>query len=119
MKIKNFELVFSNANGEELVLGFNKEKNEYYIDRTISGKTDFHQDFAGVFTAPRISSDSKLKMTLVLDQTSIEVFSDGGLSVMTGIFFPTVPYNKITMRSSDGSVVNELQYHGLRSILGK
>ncbi len=119
LKRKNFELILSNPNGEELVFGFNKEKNEYYIDRTKSGKTDFHPDFAGISTAPRISSDSRMKTTLVIDKTSIEVFADGGLSVMTGIFFPTVPYNKIMIRSSDGAVVNELQYHGLKSIFGK
>jgi fructan beta-fructosidase len=119
LKRKNFELILSNPNGEELVFGFNKEKNEYYIDRTKSGKTDFHPDFAGISTAPRISSDSRMKTTLVIDKTSIEVFAEGGLSVMTGIFFPTVPYNKIMIRSSDGAVVNELQYHGLKSIFGK
>ena len=116
LKRKNFELILSNPNGEELVFGFNKEKNEYYIDRTKSGKTDFHPDFAGISTAPRISSDSRMKTTLVIDKTSIEVFADGGLSVMTGIFFPTLPYNKIMMRSSDGAVVNEIQYHGLKGI---
>ena len=116
LKRKNFELILSNPNGEELVFGFNKEKNEYYIDRTKSGKTDFHPDFAGISIAPRISSDSRMKTTLVIDKTSIEVFADGGLSVMTGIFFPTVPYNKIMMRSSDGAIVNEIQYHGLKSI---
>ena len=57
-----------------------------------------------------------MKTTLVIDKTSIEVFADGGLSVMTGIFFPTLPYNKIMMRSSDGAVVNEIQYHGLKGI---
>ena len=116
LKRKNFELILSNPNGEELVFGFNKEKNEYYIDRTKSGKTDFHPDFAGISIAPRISSDSRMKTTLVIDKTSIEVFADGGLSVMTAIFFPTVPYNKIMMRSSDGAIVNEIQYHGLKSI---
>jgi fructan beta-fructosidase len=119
LKLKNLEVVLSNANAEELVVGFNKEKNEYYIDRTKSGKTDFHQDFPGIFTAPRISSESRMTMTLVIDQTSIEIFADGGLSVMTGIFFPTTPFTNIKMRSSDGAVVNEIKYHGLKSILDK
>jgi fructan beta-fructosidase len=119
LKVNNVELILSNPNGEELLVGFNKEKNEYYIDRSKSGKTDFHPDFAGVFRAPRISSDNKLSMSLLIDQTSVEVFADGGLSVMTGIFFPTVPFNKIMLRSSDGAVVNEIQYRSLKSILGK
>ena len=119
LKVNNVELILSNPNGEELLVGFNKERNEYYIDRSKSGKTDFHQDFAGVFRAPRISSDNKLSMSLLIDQTSVEVFADGGLSVMTGIFFPTVPFNKIMLRSNDGAVVNEIQYRGLKSILGK
>jgi fructan beta-fructosidase len=116
LKVNNFEVILSNPNGEECVIGFNKEKNEYFINRAKSGKTDFHKDFEGVFTAPRISSDNKMSMNLLIDQTSVEVFADGGLSVMTGIFFPNTPYNKIMIKSNDGAVANEIQYHGLNGI---
>lgn len=116
LKAQNFEMVLSNTNGEELILGYNKEKNQYYIDRTKSGKTDFNQEFSAVHTAPRISGDENMNMSLVIDQTSIELFADGGLSVMTEIFFPTTPYSKISFRSSDGAVLNEIQYHGLKGI---
>lgn len=116
LKERNFELVLSNSNAEELVVGFNKDKNEYYIDRSKSGKIDFHPDFAGVHTAPRISKEANMKMTLIIDRASIELFADGGLSVMTEIFFPTTLYNKIIFRSTDGAVINEIQYHGLKSI---
>jgi fructan beta-fructosidase len=57
-----------------------------------------------------------MKMTLLIDQTSIELFADGGLSVMTEIFFPSTPYNKIIFRSGDGAVANEIQYHDLKGI---
>ena len=53
-KIKDFSLVVSNDAGEETVIGFDKKQNQYFIDRTKSGKTDFQKDFAARHIAPQI-----------------------------------------------------------------
>lgn len=115
-KTKNFKLVLSNVLGEELLIGYDKDNNQYFIDRTKSGKTNFQKDFAGKHVAPRLAKDENINMTLIFDVSSVELFADDGFSVMTELFFPNKPYDKISVRSQDYVVVKKLEYIKLNSI---
>ena len=111
---ENFSITLSNDENEKLVLGFDKAANQYYIDRTISGKVDFQKEFAAVHTAPRISIDKKLKISILMDISSIELFADNGLTTMTDIIFPSKPYNHIEF--SKGFKVENIKYVALKNI---
>lgn len=113
---KDFSVILSNENGEETIIGYESGKNEYYIDRTKSGITDFHKEFAAKLVAPRFITDTGMNMTLVIDVSSVELFADEGLTVMTGIFFPRKTYNNITFRSTENIVIKKLEYFSLKSI---
>src|SRR4029079_19502826 len=54
----DFSIVLSNDAGEKLLSGYDKKQNEYFIDRTKSGNTDFYKGFAAKHTAPRLSNDT-------------------------------------------------------------
>jgi fructan beta-fructosidase len=112
----NFSLVFSNNKGEQLVIGYDEQQKNYFIDRTKSGKTDFQKDFAGRHTAPRISEAKAVKLLLIIDVSSVELFADDGLTVMTEIFFPTSPYNQVRIESASGITVKKLSYSALKGI---
>jgi fructan beta-fructosidase len=115
-KIESFSFTLSNARGENVVIGYDKESNNYYIDRTKSGKVDFEKGFATRHTAPRISTNDNVELTLIGDEASIELFADNGLSVMTEIFFPNQPYSNITINSPNHFNVKSLQLTRLNSI---
>lgn len=115
-KLKNFSIILSNDIGEEVVIGYDKKDNKYYIDRTKSGKTDFHKDFAAKHTAPRLTNDQSLSMSLIIDASSVELFADNGLTVMTEIFFPDQPYNQVHIQSPDNVMIKKLEYSNLKSI---
>ena len=89
--------VLSNDIGEQLEFGYDPVKQQFYIDRTKSGKKDFSEKFASHLSyAPRFTEEKAIKGTMILDKTSIELFWDDGLTVMTEVFFPNAPYNKIS-----------------------
>jgi fructan beta-fructosidase len=113
----DLSIVLSNEMGEEVVIGYDKGANQFFIDRSKSGKVDFHKDFAARHTAPRFTSSSKMDMTLVIDVASVEMFADDGLSVMTEIFFPNKPYSKINIQSANGAVIKKLDYAKLNGTL--
>jgi fructan beta-fructosidase len=92
---KSFSIVLSNQNNEKLVIGYDEALRKYYIDRSAAGISDFHKEFAGKHVAPRFVNDKPIDLRLIIDVTSVELFGDGGLTVMTSIFFPSSPYNKI------------------------
>lgn len=106
----DFALVLANEQGNELVIGYDKSANVYYIDRTKSGKTDFEKDFGKRNTAPRLSTGKTISLTLLVDVASAELFADNGLSVMTSVFFPTGDLTKLSIRSVTGVTISKLIY---------
>ncbi|MGB8193556.1 MAG: glycoside hydrolase family 32 protein [Chitinophagaceae bacterium] len=115
-EIKDFALTFSNDLNEKLVIGYDKKQDKYYIDRSESGKNDFQADFAARLVAPRFTKNAKMDVSLIVDVSSVELFADGGLSVMTAIFFPNIPYTKVKISSTEKIVVKELEHILLKGI---
>ena len=98
-KLEPFTITLSNDAGEKLVIGYDRTNNNYFIDRTNSGKVSFEKGFAKKHTAPRISNKSNMDLTLIIDNASVELFADNGLSVMTGIFFPNQIFSNLQIQS--------------------
>jgi len=114
--LKDYSIKLSNKNGEELLIGYETEKNQYYIDRTKAGKTDFQKNFAGRFTAPRLTAAKNSDITIVVDKASVEVFADGGLTTMTAVYFPNSDFNNLTVITEGKLTINNLSVTGLKSI---
>lgn len=70
------------------VVGFDTRTSSVYLDRRNSGNVGFAPGFAGRFTAPHIATDHTIKFRILVDQSSIEVFVDGGRTVLTALIFP-------------------------------
>lgn len=115
-ELKAFSITLSNNAGEKIVLGYDRGANQYYIDRSRSGKVDFHKDFTNKIVAPRLSSNKFADITLVIDNASVEMFADNGLSVLTTIFFPDSVYTDIQLTSNDGFSIRSLRVNHLKSI---
>jgi len=106
----------SNTKGEKLTLGYHKGKNEYFIDRTHAGISTFNKDFEGKFTAPRLSGNKTIRLTLVVDKASVELFADEGATVMTCIFFPHQPLDKLSIIADKDFEETPLSYSPLKPI---
>lgn len=115
-QLNDFSVILSNDAGEEVVIGYDKKQQQYFIDRTKSGKTDFHKDFGGRHVAPRLTSSGKMDCSLIIDVSSIEMFADSGLTVMTETFFPTEPFNHIRIQSPGNITIKKLVVSNFKSI---
>lgn len=93
-----------NINNEYVDIGFDAEQNGYFVDRTFAGTHDFNDKFADFFNAPVGYSHDTVKMTIYLDVASVELFADGGKTVMTHIFFPSAPLNEVLLLAESGNV---------------
>jgi fructan beta-fructosidase len=116
-QLESFTLELSNESGDKLLIGYDKEANQYFIDRSNSGKVNFHRDFAKRHSAPRLSSGKNWNLKLVIDDASVELFADDGLSVMTEIFFPNHAFTGLRIQSPQNNfVIKSVIYHPLKSI---
>jgi fructan beta-fructosidase len=103
--ISDFGIVLENQEGEELKAGYNLKKRQVFVDRTISGNTDFSEFFPGIHTSPYPFSDNGvIKFRILVDKASMELFVDDGRVVMTELFFPDEPFNILSFYSKGGSV---------------
>jgi fructan beta-fructosidase len=114
MQLENAVFTIFNENDEEVKVGFDKETGNYFIDRTRAGKNYFHKEFAARHTSPRLTSSKKLRMTLIIDVASVELFADGGLTTMTSVFFPTISFNKLRFQSDISPV--SISYAALKPL---
>lgn len=108
-ELRGFTLALGNDGGDALELGYDEAARAWFIDRSRAGLSDFNPGFARRHVAPRIATDKASDVVLYFDATSVELFADGGLSVMTSLFFPQRPYTTMTLRADDGLVLERLE----------
>jgi len=112
----DFSINLSNDKGEELIIGYEKLSNQYFIDRTKAGESAFEKGFAKRHTAPRISTSNTIDLSLYIDAASAEVFADKGLNVFTDTFFPSSLASNLKIKSIDSIKVSKLQLAEIKSI---
>jgi len=107
---------------DKLSVYFNAADNKYYIDRSKSGKHDFSKNFPLVLNAPRLTSTKSIDLRLIVDVSSIELFADNGLTVMTALYFPTEEFTSVIeffyeSKSKTSQIkVNNLTVNELKSV---
>jgi fructan beta-fructosidase len=115
-KIEPFTITFSNDKEEKVVVGFDLANNNYFIDRSNSGNVSFEKGFGRKHIAPRIATKENVDITLIIDNASIELFADNGLTTMTEIFFPTTPFTDIQIQSPTKFKIKSLKYSKMKTI---
>ncbi|GAA4502207.1 GH32 C-terminal domain-containing protein [Gluconacetobacter tumulicola] len=100
-----FGLVFSNARGEELRVGYDGTTGRYFSDRRKAADPAFSPKFAPrIDTAPRTAMRQPVTLRLLMDAASMELFADNGQTVMTETIFPSEKFDRVALFSEGGSV---------------
>jgi levanase/levanbiose-producing levanase len=81
-----FRLLSSASQGT--VLRYDARSGRLILDRGNSGNTAFHGKFASAESAPLVLEGGALKLLIVVDHCSVEVFAQGGAVVLTDLVFP-------------------------------
>jgi fructan beta-fructosidase len=100
----DFGVELYNSKGENILIGYNKTKSEFYINREKAGNSNFSKDFAGIHVTPYTLDGSEVTMHLIIDASSVEFFTAEGKIAMTEIFFPTEDFSHIRLFSRNGNV---------------
>ena len=113
---KDFFIIFSNEKDQQLVVGYDNTAHQYYIDRSRSGRTDFNKEFPKRYFSTAIGRSDALDLTLIMDESSLELFADKGLTVMTTIFFPDQPFTMAQVNATDNLKIDQVTYTPLHAI---
>jgi len=98
-------------------IGYDAKQGAVYVDRTKSGETAFHPQFAARHTAPVALRDGGLPLRILVDRGSVTVFAGDGEAVLTDQVFPPAGAAGVSLFSVDGDAhVRDLDIWSLNSI---
>lgn len=90
--------------GQETVISYNAASSTLTVDRTKSGDSSFEPGFAEKVEAPLKPENGTVKLRLYVDESTLEVFSGDGTTVISSIIFPSATSSGLELYLSKGSV---------------
>jgi fructan beta-fructosidase len=106
------------GNGQQTAIGYDTKTQELYLDRRHSGDVSFHPQFASVSRAPlKLPPTGDLKLRILVDNSSVEVFADTGQRVITDQVFPSASSDRVQLFADGGNAtVRSLKMWRMESI---
>ena len=95
--------VHTGINGDITRVGYNTKTHQVYIDRTESGDVSFNQTFSGIHSAPLPLVNGLVHLRILVDTSSVEVFTDRGQVVLTDQIFPGQASNGVSLFATGGT----------------
>lgn len=115
-QVQKIGIKLSNSAGDELEAFYSGTNESFTIDRSKLKGSSFSKDFSGIHKAPFIAK-KRLKLQILIDESSIEIFVNNGELVMTDLFFPSDNFEQITiLASGDNISIREAKFYKLKSI---
>jgi len=105
----------SNTFNETFDILLDKAGQQCRINRKHSGEISFKPEFQEDSQIP-VNLGDNVKIRMVIDQASIELFLDGGLVEITNIVFPKEIYNQVNIKSDQKFTVFNSKVRKLSSI---
>ncbi len=86
---KGFELNLLKNEGEKSILSYDVATQILTFDRTQSGNVSFNKRFSSIESMIVKPQNNQIVLTILVDKSVVEVFANGGKSVLTDLVFPT------------------------------
>ncbi|MEM9001111.1 MAG: glycoside hydrolase family 32 protein [Bacteroidota bacterium] len=119
-KDKDFRLMFKNGQGEALILTMDSKKEAFFLNRMHSGRTDFQAEFGNKVHHMPINDigTDEVRVRILLDWSSIEVFFNEGRFVMTDQIFPLEPYRELIITNASNKTIqlNDFKISHMQSV---
>lgn len=97
-----FGLRVRKGDWEETVVGYDAKRHRLFVDRGRSGRTDFSGAFPGRHSGPLAPEDGRVRLHLLVDDSSVEVFGNGGRLVLTETIFPSPESDGVEVYATGG-----------------
>lgn len=112
-----FGLAVRTGTGQQTTIGYDVSARQLFVDRTQSGTSSFSGSFAARHVAALVPNNNTVKMRILVDRSSVEVFGDDGHVVFTDQIFPDASSQGVQVYATGGSVtLSSLDAYQVNSI---
>lgn len=113
----NFGMNLCVEGTNKVVLGYDATTSNIYLDRRNSGNVSFSSSFPNIVSAPLLPDNGQIKLHVYVDQSSVEVFANDGVKVISSLIFPEPSSKGIQFFSTNGqTTVESFKAYNLKSI---
>ena len=114
---QNFGLNLCVGGTNLVVVGYDVTTGNVFLDRRASGNVSFSSSFPSIVNAPLSTQAGYIEFHIFVDQSSIEVFANGGQAVLTSLIFPNPSSLGVQLFSANGvTTLRSLSAWNLTSI---
>lgn len=93
---------------QEIVVGYDVARQVLYIDRSLSGNVTFAPNFPPHLEASLAPEEGKIKLRILMDHSTLEVFSSDGRVAISALVFPDPAQDTIKFYARKGKAVFDL-----------
>lgn len=112
---EKFGVELSADNGDKMIVAYNHTKRVFYIDRLFSVTNNQSEKPLETDYAPYIANGEILDLRIIIDHSTIELFSGNGCVVMTKRVPPNMVFNHIKIFAEGGEItLKEASLYQLR-----
>ncbi|OMC77223.1 GH32 C-terminal domain-containing protein, partial [Paenibacillus odorifer] len=102
---------------QKTVVGYKPGEGRIFVDRSASGLTDFSSLFNTRHEAAMQTENKRVKLRILVDESSIEVFGNNGKVVFSDVIFPDPASRALSFYTKGGNVkVVSLKVNQLGSV---
>lgn len=118
-KAKEFGFVLRALKEQKTIVGYDVAKKELFIDRSQAGDSEFaSESFPGRHAVTLSPDGKKIRLQILLDRASVEVFGNDGLVTLTDTIFPEATSLKAEIYVKEGKVrLESLDVWQLKSVI--
>lgn len=103
--------------GESLNIGYSVEDGTLFVDRRSANRQFIHPDFTGIHRGPMTRDNDEIEIRVYFDRSMVEVFGNGGETVLASRFFMSEGERSLQFYSKDGEAeLMSAEAWGLNSI---
>jgi fructan beta-fructosidase len=102
-RTKKAGIVVAKGAGMQTTITYDKTTGRLTVDRRHSGNTGFSKAFPKVYSAPVSLQQNRLKLHLLVDKSSVEVFANDGQTVLTCLIYPNEKATGAALFSEGGT----------------
>ncbi|WP_223067883.1 GH32 C-terminal domain-containing protein [Paenibacillus caui] len=102
---------------QQTVVGYKRDQGKMFVDRSASGRNDFAPGFTTRHEAAIEPKNGLIRLRILVDASSVEVFGGDGETVISDLIFPDAARSGMSFYVKDGSaVVKSLKVCPLKNV---
>ncbi|MDL2205595.1 glycoside hydrolase family 32 protein [Eubacteriales bacterium OttesenSCG-928-N13] len=102
---------------QEIIVGYDTIRNVLYVNRSLSGNMSYASDIPPYLEARVMPLDGRVSLRILLDQSTLEIFTESGDVVISALVFPDATQNEVVTFARKGvGTFERIRIYPMRSI---